>query len=71
MRHHHRCPSLKKHLQILHNDALIVSIQCIGCLIKEDEFRILIHSTGYEDTLFLSLTQPMPFLSYFGVVTKW
>lgn len=43
----------------------------VSSAFEEDKFRILIHSTGYEDTLFLPLTQSMPLLSYLGVVSQW
>ena len=68
MRHHYRCPAFKKALQVIHDDALVVGIQCVGGLVEEDEFRTLVHGTGDEYALFLSLAQSVPFLANPGVV---
>ena len=71
MGHHYRCPSFEEALQVLHDDALVVGIQCVGGFVEEDEFRVLVHGAGDEYALFLSLAQSVPFLAYPGVVSQW
>ena len=42
-------------VQMLHNLAFIVGIQCIRRLIEKQELRIFINSAGYQQALTLSL----------------
>ena len=70
MRHHHRCLSAEKLLQILHDDPLVVGIQGIRGFVKEDELRILIHRPGYQDALLLPLAQAVSLLPYLRVVAQ-
>ena len=70
MRYYYGCSAFEERLQVIHYGAFIIGIQCIGCFIKEDKFRVFIYSAGYENTLFLSLAQSMTFLSYLGIVPQ-
>lgn len=51
--YHYGCPAFEEGLQVVHDSAFVVGIQCIGCFVEEDEFRVFVHGAGYEYALFL------------------
>ncbi len=55
---------------MLHYLALIIRIQCIGGFIKKQVIRILIHRTGYQNTLSLPLADAISFHTDFSIVSQ-
>ena len=58
-------------VEVLHDGPLVVGIKGVGGLVEEDVVGILVHRTGNEDALPLSLTQPHAVTSYLRVVLQW
>ena len=58
-------------VEVLHDGPLVVGIERVGSLVEEDIIRVLVHRTGDEDALTLSLTQPHAVASYLRVVLQW
>jgi len=57
MRHNDHGLALIELIQVLNDASLVVGIERVGRLVKEDVVGILIHRPCYQDTLFLSLAQ--------------
>lgn len=55
-------------VEIFHDSPFVVRIKRVGGFIKEDEVGILIHGTGNEYTLLLSLTQPYAVAACLSIV---
>ena len=67
MSHNHNSLALIEHIQVLHDTSLIVGIERVGRLVKEDIVWILIHRPCNQDTLFLSLAQTYAITSNLGI----
>ena len=67
MSNYHNRLALIELIQVLHDITLVVSIERVGCLVKEDIVRILINSSRYQDALLLSLAQSHTITPNFGV----
>ena len=51
------CLAFIELVEILYDGALVVGVERVCSLVKENIIGILVHGTGNEDTLFLSLAQ--------------
>ena len=71
MRHYHHGFSFIEFMQMFHNLFFIICIQGIGGFVEEKKFRIFIHSTCYQQTLFLPLADTIPLHTDFGVISQW
>ena len=60
MSHDDRRLSAVKLLQVVDDEPLVAGIQGVGGLVEEQESRILVHRTGYQDALPLSLADALP-----------
>ena len=58
-------------MQMFHNLLFIIRIQGIGGFVEEKKFRIFIHGTRYQQTLFLPLTDTVSLHTDFGVIPQW
>ena len=67
MCHHYYDASLIEIIQILYDDTFILCIQCVGRFVQKNVARVLIHRTGYQDTLLLSLAQPHSVPTYLSI----
>ena len=70
MRHHHYGLSPVELVQVFHYLLLVVGIQGVGRLVKEEEFGILVHGPCYQQPLFLPLAEPVPLHADSGVVAQ-
>ena len=57
-------------VEILNDGSLVVGVKRVRCLVKEDIVGILVHSTGNEDTLLLSLAQANTITSDLRIVLQ-
>ncbi len=57
-------------VQVFHNLLLVVGIQGVGRLVKEEVFGILVHGPCYQQPLFLPLAEPVPLHADSGVVAQ-
>ena len=55
-------------VEVLHDGSFVVGIKGVRRLVKEDVVWILVHRTGDEDTLPLSLAQSHAVMAYLRVV---
>lgn len=67
MSHNHNSLALVELTQVLHDASLIVGIERVGRLVKEDIVWILIHRPCNQDTLFLSLAKSHAITPNLGV----
>ena len=67
MSHYHNRLSFVELIQVLYDASLIVGIERVGRLVKEDIVWILIHRPCNQDTLLLSLAQSHAITSNLGV----
>ena len=70
VRHHHYGLSPVELVQVFHYLLLVVGIQGVGRLVKEEEFGILVNGPCYQQPLFLPLAEPIPLHADSGVVAQ-
>ena len=70
VRHDHHRTSLIELMQMRHDLFFVVCVQGIRRLVQEDILRILIHRTGYQDALPLSLAHPVALHADFRVIAQ-
>ena len=58
-------------VEILHDGPFVVGIERVGGLVEEDVIGTLVHRTGDEDALPLSLAQSHAVTAYLRVVLQW
>ena len=67
MSHNHNGLALIELIQVLHDASLIIGIERVCSLVKEDVVRILVNRPCNQDTLFLSLAQSHAITPNLGV----
>ena len=68
MCHYDNCTPFIELIQILYYRPFVFGIKGICGFIQEDEIRILINGTGYEDALLLSLAQPDSVFTDYSII---
>ena len=67
--HYYRFPPIK-FVQMLHDFLFVIGIQCVCCLVEEEELRILIHRPCYQQPLSLPLTDAVSLHADFCIVAQ-
>ena len=70
MCYHNNRLAFVKFRQILYDRSFVIRIQRIRSLIQKDKRRVLVHHSRDQDTLSLSLTDPLPILPDFRIVSQ-
>jgi hypothetical protein len=70
MRYNHHGSSLEKLIQVFKNNLFVIGIKCIGGLIKKDKLGVFVYGSCNQNSLLLTLTQPMALATNLCVVTK-
>ena len=70
MRHDPHRPSFVEGVQLLHDLPLVVGVQSVRGLVKEDEVGILVHRPGDQDTLSLPLAHSVSLHAYLRIISQ-
>lgn len=60
---------LEQPVEVLHYSFLVVRVERVRSLVEEQELRVLVRDSSYEDPLLLSGAEAVTVRSYLGVVS--